>query len=149
MYFNLFVQALEKAHVLAGQPMIVSRAKGYKDSEGRSVHDRLYIQGKELLTAKHNANVELISSKLNLELRPWEDKRTMDSTTSWTLEKSHVAKHTKTADDYLWNNGRRVTSEQSTPVCLVDYDESVVSVWKFLQNNILLQAGNDDTVGGV
>lgn len=125
--------------------MIVSRAKGYKDSEGRSVHDRLYIQGKELLTAKHNANVELISSKLNLELRPWEDKRKMDSSASWTLEKSHLAKNTKTADDYLWNNGRRVTSEHSPPVCLVDYDDSVISVWKFLQNNILLHAVNDVT----
>ena len=68
-------EAVEKEHVLLGQPTIVSRASGYKDSQGRNVHDRLYQQGKELLTEKHNANAEMLQSKLKLNLRPWEEAR--------------------------------------------------------------------------
>jgi hypothetical protein len=132
--------------MLSGQPMIMSRAKSYKDSQGRSVHDRLYLQGKELLTEKHNANVELISSKLNLQLRPWEGTRSMDSAASWTLEKSHLPKHAKSVEEYLWNGGRPVSpgcADQPPPVCLVDYDDSNAAVWKFLRNNKLLRAPED------
>jgi hypothetical protein len=141
LYIVYFFQALEKAQMLAGQPMIMSRAKSYKDAQGRSVHDRLYIQGKELLTEKHNSNVELLSSKLNLPLRPWEGAREIGSAASWTLDKSHLPKNNKGPDDYLWSAS---ASDQSPPLCVVDFDDSIVSVWKFLRKNELLNPVEDN-----
>lgn len=96
-------EAAAKAAVASGQPMIFSRAKSYKDSKGRSVHDRLYQQGRDLMTEKHNKNVELMKEKLNLAMRPWEDKWDKHGFAHWTQEKSYLAKNQKTVEDYLFD----------------------------------------------
>ena len=137
---QIISESVAKAQTLSGQPVLVSRAKGYHDAQGRDVHDRLYQQGKELLTEKHNSNVELLSKKLNLNLRPWESHRNPEISASWTQQRNFLAKPTKTAEDYLWNNGKPVSVSDSIqpPICFMNYDDATHSVWKFLKKNTLL-----------
>lgn len=124
-------EAASKAAFLSGQPMIFSRAKSYKDSAGRGVHDRLYEQGKNLMTEKHNRTVELMRSKLNLSMRPWEDKRSEGQAGHWTSSKSHLPKNKTSVNDYLFDNDDLATT-------LVDFNDNAISVWKFVQNNDLM-----------
>ena len=91
-------EAAARAAVAAGQPMIFSRAKVYKDSKGRGVHDRLYQQGRDLMTDRHNKNVEMMKEKLKLSMRPWEDTREKHGFAHWTKEKSHLAKNQRTVE---------------------------------------------------
>jgi hypothetical protein len=130
------------------QPAIISRAKSYKDAQGRNVHDRLYQQGIERAADIHNTQAQLIQSKLNLTIRPWEAQRSKEIPASWTQERTHKEKQKKSIDDYLWqrptspssrsmresfvSNG--IDNNDTPPFTTIEYDEHMSSVWKFISN---------------
>eukprot|EP01038_Epipyxis_sp_PR26KG_P004688 gene4688-6584_t len=78
-------------------------SKNYRNNsngnDGTTVHDRLYQKGVEKVTEAHNNHVELMQSKLNVAIKPWENLRNPNDPQSAHKyikmnSKSHVAKAT-------------------------------------------------------
>lgn len=113
------------------QPVISSRAKSYQSSHGGSVYDRLYTQAKTQMTEQHNAQVEYIQSKVALPSKPWEVPRSKDAGgASWAQNKTHLQKTGLPGEDLLIPAD---TDPEFTPVFVVEYSDSLASIWKSLR----------------
>ncbi len=126
----------------------MSRAKSYKDSQGRDVYQRLYKQGIDKTTEQHNIYAESLKTKLNISTRPWEGTRSPEGGNKWAQSKTHLPKHVKSIDDYLWKPADELNSSFSSdtnapPFAIIEYNESSSAIWHFLeQTNLLKKEGS-------
>lgn len=110
-----------------GKPSVTEIGHSYGKDHDKPVHDRLYQRAVEQNIKKHNAQVEQLTSKLNVSLFPWEtQKRSPRVQNTWTMNKSHFSKTNLNFEHCL--------DDVNRPVMVVEYDESVSSIWKALRN---------------
>ncbi len=90
------------------------------------MHDRLYKRAMETNAEHHNNQVDLLKSKVNLPLKPWEEAVIApDMSNSWTQNKTHLAKSKVSHEDLL--------DEENQPVLVVECDDALLSVWRLLR----------------
>lgn len=107
------------------KPTITDKGHAYKKDD-KPVHERLYQKAVAHNIEKHNTQVEQLTSKLNVTLFPWEvQKRSPRVQNAWTMNKSHFAKSTL--------NVEHCVDDVNKPVTVVEYDESLQSVWRALR----------------
>ena len=114
------------------QPEISFRGsqKAGSSNSSQSVHERLYAEAVQVQQNKHNQIAEMIKSKLNVSLAPWEDEREqLNKNTSWTGQQNHKP---KSQFGQILNQLIIPFGEQSS-VALVEFDDSVLQVWKSLR----------------
>ena len=115
---------------LTFQPEVSQRASRRAGTANTSVHERLYADAVHDQEVKHNTIAELIKTKLNVSLAPWEEERDhLNKSASWTAAKSHVQKSTfgPIFDQLIIPFGENPT------VALVEHDDSVKQIWKSLR----------------
>lgn len=108
------------------RPTISVKGQAYRGNS-KPVHERLYQKAVTANIKKHNTQVEQLTSKLNVTLFPWEtQKRSQSVQNAWTMNKSHFAKSTLNVEHCI--------DDVNKPVCMVEYDESMQSVWRALRD---------------
>lgn len=124
----------------SGHPSISLRARAYKGTssgvfEGKSVHERLYEQAVEQNMEHHNRQIEIMSSKLNLKLKPWEaTPMSKHISNAWTQIKTHHAKLNKGFD--------HLVDDVNKPVSVIEFDDSLGNIWKTLRTSMPLEGFN-------
>lgn len=118
--------ALDSSAQTKSKPSISEVGQSYKKNSDKPVHERLYQRAVELNIKKHNNQVEQLTGKLNVTLFPWEKKmRSPRVQNAWTMNKSHLAKSTLNVEHCI--------DDINKPVTVVEYDESIQSIWRALR----------------
>lgn len=108
------------------KPTISEKGHLYKKDNDKPVHERLYQRAVNQNISKHNTQVEQLTTKLNVTLMPWEmEKRSPRVQNAWTMNKSHFAKSTLNVEHCI--------DDVNKPVSVVEYDESLNSIWRALR----------------
>jgi len=98
-----------------------------------NVFDRLHKEAVVRSTALHNQQAELVKSKLNISMKPWEAARATaaDGTVvnnAWTLNKTHHSKggHNNDISDLLVKPGK----DTENKFAIFDHEDAVAPLWK-------------------
>ena len=119
-------EALDSAARTKSKPTITEVGHSYKKDSDKPVHERLYQRAVAHNIKKHNTQVEQLTSKLNVTLFPWETKkRSPRVQNAWTMNKSHLAKSTLNVEHCI--------DDINKPVTVVEFDESIQSIWRSLR----------------